>query len=55
VQRDLSDMTPFEHIGFANIASLGEEMKVAYGNSIRINIAPPLSEATPTAVEEEGA
>ncbi|MCJ1249676.1 hypothetical protein MMC30_006902 [Trapelia coarctata] len=56
VQRDLSDMTPFEHIGFANIAKLSDEMAVACGDSIRINIAPPLNDAnpTPTKAEEGG-
>jgi len=41
VQGDLSDMTLYEHIGYANIAKISEDTAVACGSAIRINIAPP--------------
>lgn len=47
VQQQLSQMTPFEHRGFENIASLSEESASACKHSIRINIAPPLGDTQP--------
>ena len=47
VQQQLSEMTPFEHLGFENIAKLSEEVSVACKHAIRINIAPPLGEKKP--------
>ena len=44
VQQQLSAMTPFEHRGFDNIASLSEEVALACRKSIRVNIAPPLGD-----------
>ena len=40
-------MTPFEHLGFENIAKLSEEVSVACKHAIRINIAPPFDEKLP--------
>ncbi|MCJ1410507.1 hypothetical protein MMC19_004592 [Ptychographa xylographoides] len=44
IQHQLSDMTPYEHLGFNNIAQLSDEVRAACQNAIRINIAPPLSD-----------
>ena len=43
IQTDLTDMTPFEHLGFFNIAALSPELTTACKNSIRVNIAPPVA------------
>ncbi|MCJ1364193.1 hypothetical protein MMC16_003302 [Acarospora aff. strigata] len=47
IQQRLSEMTPFEHLGFENIANLTEEVNAACKHAIRVNIAPPLGDKQP--------
>jgi hypothetical protein len=43
VQHDLSDMRPYEYLGFAKIGTLSPEAADAIQNAVRIHILPPLS------------